>query len=40
MLIGERSGPLESLLTLVLLAVLFLSTASLIVREKEYLIEQ
>jgi ABC-type transport system involved in multi-copper enzyme maturation permease subunit len=40
MLIGERSGRLESLLTLVLLAVLFLSTASLIVREKEFLIEQ
>jgi ABC-type transport system involved in multi-copper enzyme maturation permease subunit len=40
MLVGERTPPLESILTLVLLAAFFLSTACLILREKEYIIEQ
>jgi ABC-type transport system involved in multi-copper enzyme maturation permease subunit len=40
MLVGERTPPLESVLTLVLLAAFFLSTACLILREKEYIIEQ
>jgi ABC-2 type transport system permease protein len=40
MLIGERTGPGESILTLLLLTGLFLATASLILREKEYVLEQ
>ncbi len=40
MMIGERTPPLESVITLVLLAALFLATASLILREKEYILEQ
>jgi ABC-type transport system involved in multi-copper enzyme maturation permease subunit len=40
MLIGERTAPLESVLTLLLMAALFLATASLILREKEYVLEQ
>jgi ABC-type transport system involved in multi-copper enzyme maturation permease subunit len=40
MLIGERTAPLESVITLVLLSVLFVATASLILREKEYVLEQ
>ncbi len=40
MLIGQRTGPVESVITLLLLAALFLATASLIVREKEYVLEQ
>jgi ABC-2 type transport system permease protein len=40
MLIGERTPPLESVLTLVLMAALFVATASLILREKEYVLEQ
>jgi hypothetical protein len=40
MLIGERTAPFESVLTLVLLTVFFLGTASLILREKEYILEQ
>ena len=40
MLIGERTGPIESVVTLVLLVFFFLATASLILREKEYVLEQ
>jgi ABC-2 type transport system permease protein len=40
MMIGERSGLLESVLTLVLLSGFFLATASLILREKEYVLDQ
>jgi ABC-type transport system involved in multi-copper enzyme maturation permease subunit len=40
MMIGERSGMLESVLTLVLLSGFFLATASLLVREKEYVLDQ
>jgi ABC-type transport system involved in multi-copper enzyme maturation permease subunit len=40
MLIGERSGMLESILTLALLTAFFLATASLILREKEYVLDQ
>jgi ABC-type transport system involved in multi-copper enzyme maturation permease subunit len=40
MLIGERTDPLESVATLILLTAFFLATASLILREKEYLLEQ
>ncbi len=40
MMIGERSGLLESVLTLILLSCFFLATASLILREKEYVLDQ
>jgi ABC-type transport system involved in multi-copper enzyme maturation permease subunit len=40
MMIGERSGLLESILTLILLTGLFLTTASLLLREKEYVLDQ
>ncbi len=40
MMIGERSGTLESIVTLVLLSGFFLATASLILREKEYVLDQ
>ena len=40
MLIGERSSTTESIVTLVLLVFLFLATASLVLREKEYVLEQ
>lgn len=40
MMIGERSGLLESVLTLILLSGFFLATASLILREKEYVLDQ
>jgi ABC-2 type transport system permease protein len=40
MLIGERTDAVESVITLVLLAAFFLATASLILREKEYVLEQ
>ena len=40
MLIGERSSTTESVLTLVLLIFFFLATASLVLREKEYVLEQ
>ena len=40
MLIGERTGAVESILTLLLMAALFLAAASLILREKEYVLEQ
>ena len=40
MLVGDRTAPLESIVTLVLMIVLFIATASLIVREKEYVLEQ
>jgi hypothetical protein len=39
-LIGKRTEPVESVVTLVLMAALFLATASLLVREKEYILEQ
>jgi ABC-2 type transport system permease protein len=40
MMIGERSGPAESILTLVLMAAFFLATACLVLREKEYVLDQ
>jgi ABC-2 type transport system permease protein len=40
MLIGERTDTLEAVITLGLLAAFFLATASLILREKEYVLEQ
>jgi ABC-type transport system involved in multi-copper enzyme maturation permease subunit len=40
MMVGERSGPLESVLTLILMTGLFLITAGLVLREKEYVFEQ
>ncbi len=40
MLIGERTPPLEAVLTLILLMALFIGTASLVLREKEYILEQ
>jgi ABC-type transport system involved in multi-copper enzyme maturation permease subunit len=40
MLIGEKTAPVESVLTLFLLMAFFLGTASLILREKEYILEQ
>jgi ABC-type transport system involved in multi-copper enzyme maturation permease subunit len=40
MLIGKRTGPVESVLTLVLLSAFFLAASSLILREKEYVLEQ
>ncbi|NWG13127.1 MAG: ABC transporter permease [Acidobacteria bacterium] len=40
MMIGERTPALESVITLVLMAAFFLASASLILREKEYVLEQ
>jgi ABC-2 type transport system permease protein len=40
MLIGQRSGTAESVLTLVLLVLFFVAAACLILREKEYVLEQ
>ncbi len=40
MLIGKRTDPVEAVVTLVLLSAFFLATASLIVRDKEYVLEQ
>ncbi len=40
MLIGERTDTVEAVITLALLAAFFLATASLILREKEYVLEQ
>ncbi|MGA2261040.1 MAG: ABC transporter permease [Acidobacteriota bacterium] len=40
MLMGERTDPVEAIVTLVLLTTFFLATASLILREKEYVLEQ
>lgn len=40
MLFGQRSELIESIVTLVLLTVLFLSAACLVLREKEYVLEQ
>jgi hypothetical protein len=40
MIIGERTGAIESVVTLVLLVFFFLAIASLILREKEYVLEQ
>jgi ABC-type transport system involved in multi-copper enzyme maturation permease subunit len=40
MLIGERTDPTESVVTLILLTTFFLATASLILREREYVLEQ
>lgn len=37
---GQLSGPVESVVTLLLLSVFFLATACLIVREKEYVLDQ
>jgi ABC-type transport system involved in multi-copper enzyme maturation permease subunit len=40
MMIGERTPPVEAVVTLLLLSGFFLTTASLILREKEYVLEQ
>jgi ABC-2 type transport system permease protein len=40
MLVGERTPPVEAVTTLVLLAALFLALAALVLREKEYVLEQ
>lgn len=40
MLIGERTDPTEAVVTLVLLTTLLLATASLVLRDKEYVLEQ
>jgi Fe2+ transport system protein B len=40
MLIGQRTPAMEAILTLVLLTVFFLGAACLIVREKEFVLEQ
>jgi ABC-type transport system involved in multi-copper enzyme maturation permease subunit len=40
MLIGKRTEPMESAVTLILMAAFFLATACLMVREKEYVLEQ
>jgi ABC-type transport system involved in multi-copper enzyme maturation permease subunit len=37
---GQLSNPIESVVTLLLLSMLFLATACLIVREKEYVLDQ
>ncbi len=39
-LVGQRTGTVESIMTLVLLTTFFLATACLILREKEYILEQ
>ncbi len=40
MLVGERTDPVQAIVTLVLLTVFFVATASLVLREKEYVLEQ
>jgi ABC-2 type transport system permease protein len=40
MLVGKRTEPVESVVTLVLLTAFFLASASLMLREKEYVLEQ
>jgi ABC-2 type transport system permease protein len=40
MMIGQRTDPVESTVTLVLLTTLFLAIAALVLREKEYVLEQ
>lgn len=40
LLIGRRTDPIEAIVTLVLLSVFFLATASLLLREKEYVLDQ
>ncbi len=40
MMIGERTPPMEAILTLLLMTVLFALTACLILREREYVLEQ
>jgi len=40
MLIGERTDPTESVVMLILLTAFFLATASLVLREREYVLEQ
>jgi ABC-2 type transport system permease protein len=40
MVIGQRASPAESIFTLTLMCVLFLSVASLVLREKEYVLDQ
>lgn len=40
MLIGARTDPVEAIVTLVLLTAFFLATACLLLREKEYILEQ
>jgi ABC-2 type transport system permease protein len=39
-LIGQRTETIESIVTLILLTVLFVAAACLVVREKEYVLEQ
>lgn len=40
MLVGERTDPVESIVTLALLTIFFVAAASLLVREKEYVLDQ
>jgi ABC-2 type transport system permease protein len=40
MVIGERTAPAEAVITLVLLAAFLIGAASILVREKEYVLEQ
>jgi ABC-2 type transport system permease protein len=40
MLVGERTPAVEAIVTLVLLSAFFLGAASLVLREKEYVLEQ
>ncbi len=40
MMIGERTDPVQSIVTLILLTAFFLATACLVVREKEFILEQ
>jgi ABC-2 type transport system permease protein len=40
MLVGQRTETVESIMTLVLLTAFFILTASLVLREKEYILEQ
>jgi ABC-2 type transport system permease protein len=39
-IIGQRASPAESIFTLTLMCLLFLSVASLVLREKEYVLDQ
>jgi ABC-type transport system involved in multi-copper enzyme maturation permease subunit len=40
MMVGERAGPVESVLSLLLLSLFFLAAACLVLRDKEYVLEQ
>lgn len=40
MMIGERTPPVEAVVTLILLAIFLVGAASILIREKEYVLEQ